>query len=77
MSLRFADHYHYMQEDLDRIIKSAQEKNLHTLITTQKDAVKIAQLKINGAEILSLNIKLSIIKNEAELNRRLLKLYSF
>ena len=76
MSLRFADHYHYMQEDLDRIIKSAQEKNLHTLITTQKDAVKIAQLKINAVEILALNIKLSIIKNEAELNRRLFKLYS-
>jgi len=76
-ALRFTDHYDYAQADLDAIVKCAKERNLDTIITTEKDAVKIAQLEISGLRILSLNIKLIIIKNEAEFDRRLFKLYSF
>ena len=75
-ALRFADHHDYTQADLDGIIKSARERNVDTVITTEKDAVKIARLKINQLRIFSLSIKLSIAKNEAELDRRLLKLHS-
>jgi tetraacyldisaccharide 4'-kinase len=75
-ALRFADHHDYTQADLDDIIKYARERNSDTIITTEKDAVKIVRLRFNGVRILSLNIKLSIIKNEAEFDRRLLKLYS-
>ncbi len=76
-SLRFTDHYNYTQADLDNIIKVAGQINVDTIITTQKDAIKIKELKINGSDILALNIKLSITKNEAEFHCRLLKLYSF
>ncbi len=76
-SFRFTDHHDYTQADLLRIIKGAQDNNLDAIITTQKDAVKIRQLEIGDSRILVLDIKLSITKNEAELNRRLLKLYSF
>jgi len=72
----FTDHHDYTQADIDSIIKEARQMNLAAIITTQKDAVKIKELQIKGAGILALNIKLSIIKNEAEFNRRLLKLYS-
>jgi tetraacyldisaccharide 4'-kinase len=75
-SFRFNDHHNYTQADLDNIVRSAQAKNLDTIITTQKDAIKIVQLKISGCRIMALNIKLKITKNEAEFNRRLLKLYS-
>jgi len=75
-ALRFADHHDYTQADLDGITKSARERNVDMVITTEKDAVKIARLKINQLRIFSLNIKLSITKNEAEFDRRLFKLRS-
>jgi len=75
-ALRFADHHDYTQEDLDGIIERARARNLETIITTEKDAVKIARLKFDQARIFSLNIKLNITKNEAEFDRRLLKLFS-
>lgn len=74
LSFRFADHHDYTQTDINGIIKAAQEKNLDAIITTQKDAVKIRQLETGGWGILALDIELNITKNEAELNRRLLKL---
>ncbi|MDD5409289.1 MAG: tetraacyldisaccharide 4'-kinase [Candidatus Omnitrophica bacterium] len=75
-ALRFADHHDYTQADLDGIIECARTRNLDTIITTEKDAVKIARLKFDQARIFSLNIKLDITKNEAEFDRRLLKLFS-
>jgi len=75
-SLKFPDHYGYVQADMDEIIKIARQMNADTIITTQKDAVKIRELEVKGACIVALNIKLSITKNEAEFNRRLFKLYS-
>ncbi len=75
-ALRFADHHDYAQADLNAIIKCARERKIGLIITTEKDAVKIARLEIQGVRIFSLNIKLSITKNETEFDRRLLKLYS-
>ena len=73
---KFADHHDYTQEDILGIVREAKENNLEAIITTQKDAVKIRELGIKWPEILVLEIKLSITKNEAEFNRRLLKLHS-
>ncbi|MFA5092640.1 MAG: tetraacyldisaccharide 4'-kinase [Candidatus Omnitrophota bacterium] len=75
-SFRFIDHHDYLQADIDKIIKMARLMQADTIITTQKDAVKIRELEIKGAQIVWLNIKLSITHNETEFNRRLLKLYS-
>ena len=76
-SFRFPDHHDYTRADILRIVREAKENNLEAIITTQKDAVKIRELEVKAQEILVLEIKLSITKNEAEFNRRLLKLYSF
>jgi len=43
---RFRDHYNYTQEDLDNIIKSSRDKNIDTLITTQKDAARLYELRV-------------------------------
>lgn len=75
-SFKFADHYDYTPADINSIINSAGEKCLDVIITTEKDAVKIRELGIKGSGILVLEIKLEITKNEAEFDRRLLKLYS-
>ena len=74
---KFADHYDYTQADILRMIREARQDSLTTIITTPKDAVKVKALGIAWPEILVLEIKLNIIKNEAEFNRRLFKLYSF
>lgn len=76
LSLRFSDHHDYTQGELDGIAKSAQEKRMDAIITTQKDAVKIRQLETAGLAVFVLDIKLNITKNEAEFSRRLLSLYS-
>ena len=76
-SFRFPDHHDYTQADILRMVREAKENNLEAIITTPKDAVKIRELEVKGTGILVLEIKLSITKNEAEFNRRLLKLYSF
>lgn len=73
-AFRFADHHDYVQADIYAIINETKQRNLDAIITTQKDAVKIRELAIEGSGVLALDINLSITKNEAELNRRLLKL---
>jgi len=75
-AFRFPDHHDYTQADIDSIIKAARQMNLAAIITTRKDAIKIRELQIGGSAMLALDIKLSITKNEAEFNRRLLNLYS-
>jgi tetraacyldisaccharide 4'-kinase len=76
-SIRFQDHYDYTHNNLYNIISQARQENLEAVITTEKDAVKISGLGIRDPLILVLKIKLEIIRNETEFNRRLLKLYSF
>ena len=69
--LRFADHYKYLPQDLERIKQLASSKKIDLIITTEKDAIKILELGIRACRIFSLNIKLKITKNEDEFNRRL------
>ncbi|TAM41813.1 tetraacyldisaccharide 4'-kinase [bacterium] len=75
LPIRFNDHHDYTQSELAGIAREARENKLEAIITTQKDAVKINRLETVGFLIVALDIKLSITKNEAEFDRRLLKLY--
>ena len=79
-SLRFADHHNYSKGDLDKIISCAREKKLDTIITTEKDAVRLKTLTsyglaTQGTRILVFKIKL-IIKNEEKFINRLLRIYT-
>jgi tetraacyldisaccharide 4'-kinase len=79
LSFRFADHYPYKKEDLDKIIKSSKEKNIDTIITTEKDAVRVYDVlplekAVYSSEISVLKIALEI-KDEQGFHNRLLKLY--
>ena len=77
LSFRFQDHHHYTQEDLDKIIKSAQGKFINTVMTTEKDAARLHTLHITHytLHILVLRIQLAV-KNEERFFNRLLSLYS-
>jgi tetraacyldisaccharide 4'-kinase len=76
--LKFPDHHNYTRRDLDSIIKSSQEKNIGTIITTEKDAVRLPQLPITNYQlpILILRIELQIAQDEDEFHNRLLRVYS-
>jgi tetraacyldisaccharide 4'-kinase len=43
----FADHHHYSQADLNRLIEEAKDHGASGLITTAKDAIKLASLESN------------------------------
>ena len=76
---RFPDHHNYAKEELDRIIKNSKDKNIGTIITTEKDAARIRSLQLTAysLQLLYLRIELKIIKDEQEFYNRLLRLYSY
>ena len=78
LSLRFRDHHNYTTEDLNNIIRRSKEKNIATVITTEKDAIRLSDSQIITSELqfLFLRIELKIIKDEQQFYNRLLRIYS-
>ncbi|UCD55396.1 MAG: tetraacyldisaccharide 4'-kinase [Candidatus Omnitrophota bacterium] len=73
----FPDHHPYRARDLDRIFKKCKRENIDTIVTTEKDAVKLRSLTLAESEfkILALRIELEIIQGEEELDDNLHRLY--
>jgi len=79
VSLKFSDHHNYTPEDLDSIIKNSKDKNIDTIITTEKDAARLYELRVTSYElrVLFLRIELKITRDEEKFHSGLLGLYSF
>lgn len=79
INLRFhyPDHYNYKKSDLGTIITTCKKRNIKTIITTEKDAVKLQDLQvaIEGVQILVLRIELKVTNGEKILRERLHNLY--
>jgi tetraacyldisaccharide 4'-kinase len=85
LSFRFSDHHHYSPKDLENIVIESQKK-IDTIITTEKDAVRLSHLSIVPClpeqvrscqlSVLILRIELKITKDEQGFYSRLLGLYS-
>ncbi|KPK98386.1 MAG: hypothetical protein AMJ95_04385 [Omnitrophica WOR_2 bacterium SM23_72] len=77
LSYRFSDHHLYSKQDLDGIFKASRQKNIDTLITTEKDFVRMppGDWQAQGLRLLILRISLAF-KDEQRFYHRLLKLYS-
>jgi tetraacyldisaccharide 4'-kinase len=77
LSFKFADHFRYEEKDLKAVFKQAQEHHIDTIITTEKDAVRIRSINFGNypVKIFVLKVKLEIIKDEERFYHRLLKLY--
>jgi tetraacyldisaccharide 4'-kinase len=75
--LTFPDHHHYTTQDIDNIIQTAKEKNIDTIITTEKDMVRVSAVRGTPYTVrfLALRIKLEI-KDEQGFHNRLLGLSS-
>ena len=79
LEVLYMDHHSYSENDLSNIIATAKEKNISTIITTQKDWVKIEELysKLENPEVEFLVLKIEIkIKNEEDFLHRLHTLLS-
>ena len=77
LTFRFRDHYNYTQADLVKIAKDSQEKGINTIITTEKDAARLANLQLKTYNLQLLVLRITIeIKDAEEFNRRLLRIYS-
>lgn len=74
----FRDHHHYKEKDLKRINNFCTENNINTVITTEKDAVRLiaANCQLLTANSLILSIKLKITKNEKRFSDRLFGIYN-
>lgn len=76
LSFRFPDHYHYTNEDLNKVINASEEKGIDVIVTTEKDMARISGFADCALRIYVLKIKLSIINDEQVFCNGLLKLYS-
>ncbi|RJO65137.1 MAG: tetraacyldisaccharide 4'-kinase [Candidatus Omnitrophota bacterium] len=80
LSFVFADHYCYEDKDVARVLRASGECSITTIVTTEKDSVRLAHLmpkyKDAGVSILVLKIQIAMHKNEKEFFDRLLALFS-
>ncbi len=76
LSFEFSDHHHYTNEDLEKIIRASREKNINTVITTQKDASRLESMRFEpaGVRLLCLRIEMEI-EDEQRFYNRLRQLY--
>lgn len=59
--IAYPDHHFYTDEDIRKIIASAEQNNCEIIITTEKDLVKLKNYNFNKYKFLGLSIKIDII----------------
>jgi len=63
----FSDHYQYTQQDLEQVQKRCLELKIETIVTTEKDAVKLKKIlpSVNPAiKVYVLSVELKIVEEE-------------
>jgi tetraacyldisaccharide-1-P 4'-kinase len=72
----FADHHIYSSEDLKYLTDLASQEKVNILVTTHKDAVKIAAFRnlFGRIMVLSLDIELTLTQGQDEIIERILSL---
>jgi len=69
----FRDHHAYTKEDMAAVEDYCRKNNIITVVTTEKDAVKLASIehRASSIEYLVLKVRLEIIENEDGFSGRL------
>lgn len=76
-SLRaFPDHHHYTQADVEELREWSQSQTFASLLTTQKDLVKLRELELDGLNLLAVTLETQLTSQEAMLQEKLQKLFS-
>ncbi|MDD5167074.1 MAG: tetraacyldisaccharide 4'-kinase [Candidatus Omnitrophica bacterium] len=77
LSFEFPDHHNYTKEDLEKIVRGCRNKNIDTLVTTEKDAARLGALQLAAYNVQFFVLRIQLeIKDEQRFYNRLLKLYS-
>jgi len=58
----YPDHFDYQKSDLEAVFRKAADEKISTIITTEKDAIRIKQLNIDG--VWALSIEQSVAEHE-------------
>ena len=67
-TLFFTDHHHYIQSDIPKIKAKMEKASAEIVITTEKDAIKLKNLKIDGLNIYTLGVQATLsLKEERKL----------
>lgn len=79
LSFDFADHHSYEEKDIAGVIKASRENGIDTIVTTEKDSVRLLHLMPkyadSGVSVFVLKIRMAILENEKEFFDRLRALY--
>ncbi len=76
--LAYPDHYDYQVADIRRVVDVCRSKSRNTIVTTHKDAVKLANLSKEipqGLDIWVLNMELNVRDDENILGQRIRHLF--
>ncbi len=70
---KFPDHYCYSKEDMVKIIQESNTRNIRTIITTEKDSVRLPPMDYEAIpmQFLAAVIEIKIVSNEKEFDQRL------
>lgn len=73
----FPDHYNYKRHDLERIFAKCKTEKIDTVVTTEKDAVKLKNLRFaeEGIRVMALAIELEVTEGDKELDASLYRLH--
>ena len=74
LQLHYPDHHNYTQKDIDNIMEKCKEQRIDTIVTTEKDAVKLKAYSLQLTAVV-LHIEPEVIKGEEVLTGRLTSLY--
>jgi tetraacyldisaccharide 4'-kinase len=58
--MTFRDHHHFTPADLDRIVSAATGARSSIVLTTEKDAVRLAALNLKGTPIAALPLVVGV-----------------
>lgn len=77
LSSHYPDHYEYSESDIEDVIAQCKGEDIDTIITTEKDAVKLKGFEAGSSvKILVLSVELKITDNEDILKERLSSIHS-
>ena len=78
LEFAFPDHYLYKQKDLQHIVSACKKKNIEIILTTEKDAVKLKNLKLPDKSplIAALAVEFEITEGRELLDESLHRLHS-
>ena len=72
--LRFPDHHHYTEADLQQISGAAAAANADVLLTTHKDLVKLPLEAVNGRPLWAVEIAVDLLSGRELLDQALQRL---